>query len=80
VSARAYSNTEAWVVNTISDSISVVNLTTFDMTRTINTGGAAEGRHHSQEGRYRTLDGRQHRRLDGLHFGHQGRTDKPGLG
>ena len=38
VSVRAFSNTEAWVVNTISDSISVVNLTTFNVTRTIRTG------------------------------------------
>ncbi len=38
VSVRARNNVEAWVVNHISDSISVVNLTTLRITRTIRTG------------------------------------------
>ena len=38
VSVRAYSNTEVWVVNHISDSISVVNLSTMNVVRTIQTG------------------------------------------
>ncbi len=37
VSVRARSNTEAWVVNHISDSISVVDLTTMHVVRTIKT-------------------------------------------
>ena len=38
VSVRARSNTEAWVVNQISDSVSVVDLTTLRVTRTISVG------------------------------------------
>ncbi len=38
VSVRARSNTEAWVVNHISDSISVISLTTMNVVRTIQTG------------------------------------------
>lgn len=37
VSVRPRSNTEAWVVNHISDSISIVDLTTMHVTRTIKT-------------------------------------------
>lgn len=37
VSVRAYSNTEVWVVNHISDSISVVNISTMNVVRTIQT-------------------------------------------
>ncbi|MFI4897549.1 MAG: GC-type dockerin domain-anchored protein [Phycisphaerales bacterium JB059] len=37
VAVRARSNTEAWVVNHISDTISVVDLTTLHVTRTIKT-------------------------------------------
>jgi YVTN family beta-propeller protein len=38
VSVRARTNTEAWVANTISDSISIVDLTTMNVIRTISTG------------------------------------------
>ncbi len=38
VSVRAYSNSEVWVVNTISDSISIVSLDTLNVTRTLYTG------------------------------------------
>lgn len=38
VSVRARSNTEAWVVNRISDSISIVDLPTMRVTRTVLTG------------------------------------------
>ncbi|MEM6988442.1 MAG: hypothetical protein AAF499_18150, partial [Pseudomonadota bacterium] len=38
VSVRARNNVEAWVVNQISDSISVVDLTTGDLVRTLMTG------------------------------------------
>lgn len=38
VSVRAFSNTEVWVVNHISDSISVVNIATMNVVRTIQTG------------------------------------------
>ena len=38
VSVRARSNSEAWVVNHISDSISVVDLTTMNTSWTIPTG------------------------------------------
>ncbi len=38
VSVRARSNSEVWVVNHISDSISVVNLSTLNVTRTLQTG------------------------------------------
>ncbi|MEM9603873.1 MAG: putative Ig domain-containing protein [Pseudomonadota bacterium] len=38
VSVRARSNSEAWVVNRISDSISVVDLDTGDVVRTLTTG------------------------------------------
>ncbi|GAB5497410.1 MAG: hypothetical protein Phyf2KO_24900 [Phycisphaerales bacterium] len=37
VAVRARSNTEAWVVNHISDSVSVVDLTTMNVVRTIQT-------------------------------------------
>jgi YVTN family beta-propeller protein len=37
VSVRAHSNTEAWVVNVISDSVSVVNLTTHNVVATLKT-------------------------------------------
>jgi YVTN family beta-propeller protein len=38
VSVRPRNNTEAWVVNRVSDSISVVNLSTMNVERTIATG------------------------------------------
>lgn len=38
VSVRTRSDTEAWVVNRLSDSISVVNLTTLNVERTVATG------------------------------------------
>lgn len=37
ISVRARSNNEAWVVNGISDSISIVNLRTMNVIRTLNT-------------------------------------------
>ena len=37
VSVRARTNEEAWVVNSISDSISIVNLRTMNVTRTLST-------------------------------------------
>ncbi len=37
ISVRARSNSEAWVVNTISDSVSVVNLTTRNVVGTVRT-------------------------------------------
>jgi YVTN family beta-propeller protein len=37
VSVRARSNTEAWVVNHISDSVSIVNLTTLNVVQTVPT-------------------------------------------
>jgi YVTN family beta-propeller protein len=37
VSVRARSNTEAWVVNHISDSVSIVNLTTLNVVATVHT-------------------------------------------
>jgi YVTN family beta-propeller protein len=37
VSVRARSNSEAWVVNQISDSVSVVNLTTYNVISTLKT-------------------------------------------
>jgi len=38
VSVGARSNTEAWVVNHVSDSISIVNLATLNVVRTLSTG------------------------------------------
>jgi DNA-binding beta-propeller fold protein YncE len=38
VSVRASSNTEAWVVNYLSDTVSVVSLTNLVVTRTLDTG------------------------------------------
>jgi len=38
VSVRARTNTEVWVVNHISDSISIVNLSTMNVVRSIRTG------------------------------------------
>src|SRR5687767_606665 len=37
VSVRAFSNTEVWVANHISDSISIVSLTTMNVIRTLTT-------------------------------------------
>ncbi len=38
VSVRARTNTEAWVVNHVSDSVSIVNLTTLNVVQTIHPG------------------------------------------
>jgi YVTN family beta-propeller protein len=38
VSVRAFSNTEAWVVNHVSDSVSIVDLTAMNVRATIATG------------------------------------------
>ncbi len=38
VTVRARSNTEAWVVNLVSDSVSVVDLTTLSVSATLSTG------------------------------------------
>lgn len=67
VSVRARSNTEAWVVNHVSDSVSVVNLETREVVATLNVGDepcdvafAGEARRAfvtlSQENRVRVYD------------------------
>ncbi|PYS56851.1 MAG: hypothetical protein DMF76_23790 [Acidobacteria bacterium] len=43
VSVTAHNNNEAWVVNWLSDSVSVVDLSRFKTVRTFDVGDAAEG-------------------------------------